>query len=87
MPTTETPEVTLYTTLGCHLCEQARELVLTVNPDTIIHEVDIAEDDSLMEEYGSWIPVLKRGPLRELVWPFGLLEVKAMLSGPGSPHH
>ena len=86
MKITKTPEVTLYTTKGCHLCEKARELVLTVNPDTIIHEVDIAEDDSLMEEYETWIPVLQRGPLRELVWPFGLFEVKAMLSESCNPH-
>ena len=36
--------VVLYTTLGCHLCDQARDLLLTVNPEIDIHAVDIAED-------------------------------------------
>ena len=41
--------VVLYTTLGCHLCDQARDLLLTVNPRVDIHAVDIAEDDTLIE--------------------------------------
>ena len=45
--------VVLYTTLGCHLCDQARDLLLTVNPQIDIHAVDIAEDDTLIAEYGA----------------------------------
>ena len=70
--------VVLYTTLGCHLCEQARDLLLTVNPQIDIHAVDIAEDDTLIAEYGERIPVL-RSDDRELAWPFGLLDVQAFL--------
>ena len=53
--------VVLYTTLGCHLCDQARDLLLTVNPQIDIHAVDIAEDDTLIAEYGERIPVLRHG--------------------------
>ena len=67
--------VVLYTTLGCHLCDQARDLLLTVNPEIDIHAVDIA----LIAEYGERIPVLRHGD-RELAWPFGLLDIQALLS-------
>ncbi|QVL44245.1 MAG: glutaredoxin family protein [Alcanivorax sp.] len=70
--------VVLYTTLGCHLCEQARDMLLTVNPQVDIHAVDIAEDDTLIAEYGERIPVLRRDD-RELAWPFGLLDVQGLL--------
>jgi hypothetical protein len=70
----------LYTTVGCHLCEQARELVSTVAPDITLTLVDVAEDDELLARYGERIPVLmKEG--RELGWPFGLLDVQQFLAG------
>jgi hypothetical protein len=72
-------EVTLYTTLGCHLCDQARELLLTVAPNVAILAVDIAEDDDLIARYGERIPVLARDD-RELAWPFGLLDVQRFLT-------
>ncbi|MDF1724796.1 MAG: glutaredoxin family protein [Alcanivorax sp.] len=72
--------VVLYTTVGCHLCEQARELVSTVAPDITLTLVDVAEDDELLARYGERIPVLiKEG--RELGWPFGLLDVQQFLAG------
>lgn len=77
--------VVLYTTVGCHLCEQARELVSTVAPDITltlvdVAEDDVAEDDELLARYGERIPVLmKEG--RELGWPFGLLDVQQFLAG------
>ena len=72
--------VVLYTTVGCHLCEQARELVSTVAPAITLTLVDVAEDDELLARYGERIPVLmKEG--RELGWPFGLLDVQQFLAG------
>ncbi|WP_101676035.1 glutaredoxin family protein [Alloalcanivorax mobilis] len=70
--------VTLYTTLGCHLCDQARALLLTVDPGVAIEAVDIAEDDHLITRYGERIPVLARAG-EELAWPFGLLDVQRFL--------
>ncbi|MCG8437088.1 MAG: glutaredoxin family protein [Pseudomonadales bacterium] len=72
--------VVLYTTVGCHLCDQARELLLMVNPSQEITAVDVAEDDALIARYGERIPVLSREG-KELAWPFGLLEVQAFLQG------
>lgn len=66
-------ELILYSTLGCHLCELAKEqLEPLLAPLTLrIVEVDIADDDNLVEQYGVRIPVVKLGSgHKELGWPF-----------------
>ena len=59
--------IELYGTACCHLCDEA-EVVLKL---TGVHavQIDIAEDDSLLEKYGTRIPVLRYAGA-ELVWPF-----------------
>lgn len=72
-----------YTTLGCHLCDQAREVYrATLNPDFfVIEEVDIADDDSLIERYGTRIPVIvQQHTGRELGWPFSPEDLVEFLS-------
>lgn len=50
--------VTLYERDGCHLCEEARELLdLMLGPDRYTR-VDIDTDDDLVVRYGFRIPVL-----------------------------
>jgi len=60
-------------TLGCHLCEQAEALLAPLARERgwRLVQIDIATDDTLLERYGTRIPVL-RDPLRdlELGWPF-----------------
>ncbi len=60
----------LYSTLGCHLCEQAQAVLDSfVNIEYEI--VDIAEDDALVERYGIRIPVVKETfSERDIGWPF-----------------
>ena len=63
----------LYTSLGCHLCEQAKEIVEPLLPtyQLVLKEVEIAECDELLERYGVRIPVVRlEGRLDELGWPF-----------------
>lgn len=63
----------LYSTLGCHLCEQAKSLTepYVEKFDLALDEVDIAEDDALIEAYGVRIPVLRDPRTNaELGWPF-----------------
>jgi len=63
----------LYSTLGCHLCEMARDIVAPLLSDYSLRleEIDIAESDELIERYGVRIPVLKSPHhLDELGWPF-----------------
>jgi glutaredoxin len=52
--------VTLYGKPGCHLCEEAREVVVSVRleRDFELVEVDISLDPGLNREYGERIPVL-----------------------------
>lgn len=71
--------VLLYTTEGCHLCEQAEALLGQVLPrDWVIQHVDVAEDDELLEQYGERIPVVSINST-ELAWPFGLLDLHHVL--------
>ncbi len=74
----------LFSTEGCHLCEQALELIefLHVQPT----EVDIADDDALYARYGVTIPVLKSDS-QELQWPFNLEELQLWLDENGITYH
>ena len=63
----------LYSTEGCHLCEEAEQLLIDLRsgvPDLTWEVVDIADDDALFERYGWSIPVVTDGAGRELLWPF-----------------
>ncbi|KLV03771.1 hypothetical protein ABT56_17510 [Photobacterium aquae] len=68
--------ITLYSTTGCHLCEQAYSLLVRAGVAENIKVVDIAFDDALFSRYGTTIPVLslqssnseQHSP--ELGWPF-----------------
>ncbi len=65
----------LYSTVGCHLCELAKEqLEPLLEPLNLkLVEVDIAEqgNDELLEAYGVRIPVIKlEGQINDLGWPF-----------------
>ncbi|MBT4161219.1 MAG: glutaredoxin family protein [Gammaproteobacteria bacterium] len=74
--------VRLFTTLGCHLCEQALAQLLTLRENGFavdIVETDIANSDELMAKYGVRIPVIAREDNEELGWPFTLEELTAFL--------
>jgi hypothetical protein len=57
-------EVTLYTRLGCHLCDEAKAAIAPLLSEfgIVLHEVNIENDLVLEERYGSDIPVLFIGP-------------------------
>ena len=66
-------QLVFYTTVGCHLCDQAKAILQeALHPDLVaVREVDIADDDMLIERYGVRIPVLMREMTGdELGWPF-----------------
>ena len=79
--------VILYTTLGCHLCEQAKALInpLLTEGGWRLEEIDIAGDDHLMARYGVRIPVLAipntdiEDTDVELDWPFTVDDVASRL--------
>ena len=78
-------QIKLYTTAGCHLCEQA-ELMLKhlIEHDVKIAEqfcwvsIDIANDESLVEQFGIRIPVLVKD-MKEIGWPFEIFELREWL--------
>ena len=55
------PVVTLYGKPGCHLCDDAREIVARVRAEHPfdLREVDVSLDPVLLREYGERIPVLE----------------------------
>lgn len=78
--------LTLYHTEGCHLCEQAKALVMAcfaergIAPDRL-SLADIAEEGELQERYGLLIPVLRgEASGQEVNWPFELNDIRCLLS-------
>jgi hypothetical protein len=68
----------LYGTTYCHLCEEAEALLEQAG--VIATHIDIADDDGLIESYGTRIPVLRRvDDGAELGWPFDAGMVKRFL--------
>ncbi|WP_428240949.1 glutaredoxin family protein [Gynuella sp.] len=63
----------LYTTEGCHLCEEAEKILqpLALEFHFKIEKVEIADDGYLVDIYGTRIPVIKMGTEKDdLGWPF-----------------
>ncbi len=72
----------LYTTLGCHLCDEAKELLwpLLQKYNLVLHEVDVVDDEVLLTTYGTRIPVVKlKNQTSELGWPFDAESVERYL--------
>jgi hypothetical protein len=75
-----TIEFNLYSSLGCHLCEQAYALCEQLNIIDKVKVVDIVDDEQLVEQYGVHIPVLERlSDQSKLYWPFSLSQIKELL--------
>lgn len=71
--------LTLYGTTGCHLCDEAEDLlrVAAASMPLTWEYVDIALDPDLVERMGPRIPVLASKPSgRVLDWPFSLLDIR-----------
>ena len=76
-------KVQLFTTMGCHLCDEALallEALINSGFDMEIEEVDIADSESLMEQYGIRIPVIRvMDQDDELGWPFDIQRLQMFL--------
>lgn len=69
--------VELYGTACCHLCDEAEAVLQSLGIHAL--HLDIADDDSLLEKYGTRIPVLRRAGA-ELCWPFDAAAVRRFLA-------
>lgn len=68
----------LYATSACHLCEQAEALLQRLGWS--VETVEIADDEALLERYGTRIPVLRHVQTgRELDWPFDAATAQGWL--------
>ena len=79
------PDVVLYSTSACHLCEQAERLLMPwVEHGLRVAVDDIADSDTLFERYGERIPVLRRADSgAELDWPFDAVRLAEFLASLG----
>ena len=70
-------ELTLYSRIGCHLCEDMKSQLHSFLDDAgfSFTEIFIDEDPSLEQQYGTLVPVLKAGE-REICHYF--LDLKAL---------
>ena len=63
----------LYGTSACHLCEAAEAIIepIRLAAGFKLYKIDIAEDDALVVQYGTKIPVLYCEKTKQsLEWPF-----------------
>ncbi|MBU2926270.1 glutaredoxin family protein [Colwellia sp. 4_MG-2023] len=82
----------LYGSEGCHLCEEALALSLSVIPKAQLNQVDIVDQETvahesktLVELYGVHIPVLEKlnpagkADNQKLFWPFTAEQIIQLL--------
>ena len=73
------PNIKLYGTLGCHLCEDAEAWLQHFFSFVQFTKIDIASDERLVELYGLRIPVLQIGG-SVIDWPFDPAEVQSLMN-------
>jgi len=73
--------VTLYARPGCHLCEQAHEILRTALRGRAeqVMEVNIEADAGLEARYGERIPVVAVAGEDVLEWPFTVQQARDVL--------
>ena len=71
-------------TSGCHLCEEAEEIIASCQLDThkvSIEPLDIAEQEHYQAEFALYIPVLYHpDSLKRLNWPFDAAQVHEFIA-------
>ncbi len=75
--------LTLYSTWGCHLCEEAEALLHAAGLEFVL--VDIVDDPTAFALYRTEIPVLLRQQgevTTELKWPFDAAAIQILMTQP-----
>ncbi|MFT6300589.1 MAG: hypothetical protein ACJA2R_000596 [Saprospiraceae bacterium] len=72
--------LTLYVGSNCHLCEQAKRLIIDVLDGTNfeLREINITSSELLFEKYKLRIPVIVSSEGLEKAWPFTSWQVRAL---------
>ncbi|MCF2858609.1 glutaredoxin family protein [Pseudoalteromonas sp. SMS1] len=77
-------KVTLFYTEGCHLCEDALSLALRCVNEEDIHHQDILENEALVNEFQTSIPVIKNITTGKLLcWPFTQQQIQELVQEDG----
>lgn len=70
-------------TAGCHLCEEAEEIIRECLPndyDQVVENIDIAEQEHWQAQYAIRIPVLYHPETqKELAWRFEQADVERFI--------
>ena len=85
MSTATAPEtrITLYSRLGCHLCEEAMVVVQRVAADLGVgfEEIDIDTDPDLLDRFGEEIPVTFVDGVQHDYWRVDETRLRQALAG------
>ncbi len=77
-------KLALYGTQDCHLCEQANALFDLIENVELEH-IDISGSETLVEQYGIRIPVVKKQSGTELDWPFDQESLESFIREKDEP--
>ncbi|KAF3982607.1 MAG: glutaredoxin family protein [Methylococcales symbiont of Hymedesmia sp. n. MRB-2018] len=71
----------LFGTEGCHLCEDAENILAEYKQNLFkIESIDIAVEEQWQKQYAVLIPVLYHPETKkQLGWPFSLVQVQAFI--------
>jgi hypothetical protein len=74
--------ITLLSRAGCHLCDDAREVIARVAADLDVHweELDITKSDSDMRKYWDMIPVTLIDGVQHDFWHVSEERLRAALT-------
>lgn len=75
-------QLKLYSTLGCHLCDDALDILkpLAAHYGLEIHVLDIIDNPQWLERYQIRIPVIQMNDcIEDLGWPFTLEQADIFL--------
>ncbi|QYM74652.1 glutaredoxin family protein [Leucobacter luti] len=81
-----TVKLTLIGKPGCHLCDDAREVIAGVRADaasrgvnTELEELDILQDPALARKYAEHIPVVQIGGKQHAIWRVDAVRLTAAI--------
>ncbi|KQX66190.1 glutaredoxin family protein [Angustibacter sp. Root456] len=82
-PTGVAPRITLVGRAGCHLCDDAREVVRRVADDTGAGWVEVSVDDDpdLLREYSEQVPVVLVDGAQHTFWRVDEQRLRDALTG------
>jgi hypothetical protein len=85
----EPPVVTLFSRPGCHLCDQAREVIARVAADLGVpwEERDITQSADDLRAYGEMIPVTLINGVQHDFWHVSEQRLRTALAAAGAGSH